>query len=75
MTENVEEIAAKLGAAQRRRLRGDLIVLRSCHDTRVALNLARKGLAQRGRHLNQYVWSPLGLAVRAILLERQKGRS
>lgn len=65
---DVAQIAAGLTEAQREAVKTrEIIVLRSRWDTRIALNLERKGLAERGRHLNQFVWTPLGLAVRAFL--------
>lgn len=65
---SVDDIVRGLTKAQRVRMRRDAIVLRSRHDTRVAMGLERKGLVERGRHLNQYVHTAAGLVVRARLL-------
>lgn len=68
MSDEIDGIIVKLTKAQRRCLieRG-VIVLRNRWDTRIAINLERLGVAERGRHLNQFVYTELGLAVRSRL--------
>lgn len=64
----VADVAAKLTEAQRGRVvRSDVLVIRNGHDARVAVNLKRKGILELGRHRNQFVLTPLGLAVRQHL--------
>ena len=65
---DIDEIVRGLSEAQRRTiLASEVILLRNRWQTKIAMNLSRKGLADRGRHLNQFVWTSLGLAVRAAL--------
>jgi len=70
---DIAAVAGKLTKVQRARMVKDVIVLRSRHDTRVALNLERLGLVERGRHLNQFVPTDFGLALRQHLLENGGG--
>lgn len=73
MQPDIAEIARGLTPGQLRRvIQAEVIVLHSRHDTRCALNLQRKGVSERGRHLNQFVLTPLGLQVREYLLSKDK---
>ncbi|HLY89059.1 MAG TPA: hypothetical protein VKQ27_08750 [Acetobacteraceae bacterium] len=65
---SADEIARGLSKAQREKIiRSDVIVLRNRWDTRIAINLAKIGVCERGRHINQFELTPLGLEVREIL--------
>lgn len=66
--DDVAQIAKGLTKAQRGCVvRSDVLVIRNGHDARIADNLKRKGILELGRHRNQFVPTPLGLAVRQHL--------